>query len=73
MRRLKTVMMMLIADDGPLPPQHQDHALTGEWQDFRECHAGGDFLLIYKVTGQKANEQVIFVRAGSHAELFRKG
>ena len=47
-----------------------DHALQGDWADHRECHIGGDFLLIYRLDGKDANEQIIFVRAGTHAELF---
>ena len=26
----------------PLPPEALDHALKGEWQDFREFHISGD-------------------------------
>ena len=29
-------------------PKWRDHALTGEWSSHRECHMGGDFLLIYR-------------------------
>ncbi|WP_244600692.1 type II toxin-antitoxin system mRNA interferase toxin, RelE/StbE family [Agrobacterium sp. LAD9] len=43
--------------------------MTGEWHDHRECHVGGDFLLIYKLD-EKQN-LLIFTRAGTHAELFR--
>jgi len=56
----------LIANDGPLGPEWCDDALTGDWADHRECHIGGDFLLIYQVDGNQIN----FVRAGTHAELF---
>lgn len=66
LNRLKEAMLLLIANDGPLPPEWLDHALKGEWSDHRECHIGGDFLLIY----QAQNDCVIFVRAGTHAELF---
>jgi mRNA interferase YafQ len=68
MRQLKDVMMLLIANDGPLPPEWRDHALTGKWADHRECHVGGDFLLIYRLTG---DAMIVFVRAGTHAELFK--
>ena len=47
MRRLKEAMLLLIANDGPLPPEYLDHELGGDWRGFRECHIGGDFLLIY--------------------------
>ncbi|WP_307776904.1 type II toxin-antitoxin system YafQ family toxin [Ottowia beijingensis] len=46
-----------------------DHALKGEWSDHRECHIGGDFLLIYRLS--EADSHIVFVRAGTHAELFQ--
>ena len=61
-----TAMMMLIANDAPLGPEWLDHPLKGDWSDHRECHIGGDFLLIYTIEGNLVN----FVRAGTHAELF---
>jgi mRNA interferase YafQ len=70
MRRLKEAMLLLIANDGPLGPEWLDHTLKGEWADHRECHIGGDFLLIYQRQGSGSNEMVVFVRAGTHAELF---
>ena len=70
MRRLKEAMVLLIANDAQLGPEWLDHALQGDWADHRECHIGGDFLLIYRLDGKDANEQIIFVRAGTHAELF---
>ena len=66
MKRLNGAMLLLIANDAALAPEWLDHALKGEWADHRECHIGGDFLLIYQVAGNAIN----FVRAGSHAELF---
>lgn len=67
MRRLKEAMLLLIANDGPLPPECLDHELTGDWKGFRDCHIGGDFLLIYHLREDGA---IIFTRAGTHAELF---
>lgn len=73
MNRLKRAMLLLIANDGPLEPEWLDHALKGDWSGYRECHAGGDFLLIYKVDdGAGRSGEVVFVRAGTHAELFRE-
>jgi mRNA interferase YafQ len=72
MAQLKEAMMLLIAGDGPLGPEWRDHALKGEWSGTRECHIGGDFLLIYtldETVGQSG--MVVFVRAGTHSELFR--
>jgi mRNA interferase YafQ len=70
LQQLKEAMLLLIANDRPLGPEWRDHALTGDWADHRECHVGGDFLLIYRLNGRGADEQIIFVRAGTHAELF---
>lgn len=67
MHRLKEVMMLLIANAGPLGAEWLDHDLAGPWKDHRECHAGGDFLLIYQC---EANS-IIFVRTGTHSELFK--
>lgn len=70
MKRLKEAMLLLIANDESLGHEWLDHALKGEWADYRECHIGGDFLLIYQLQGTGINEVVIFVRTGAHAELF---
>jgi mRNA interferase YafQ len=70
MRRLKEAMQLLVARDAPLGAEWLDHALVGEWADHRECHIGGDFLLIYRLSGAGDAEQIIFVRAGTHADLF---
>ena len=56
------------AGDEPLGPQWLDHPLKGDWADHRECHIGGDFLLIYKTDG----DAIIFVRTGTHSELFEE-
>ncbi len=66
MRQLKQAMLLLIAGDAPLGPEWADHPLKGEWSDHRECHIGGDFLLIYKIEASS----LVFVRVGTHSELF---
>ena len=44
-----------------------DHALNGNWKDFRECHIAPDWLLIYQV---RENELLlVLTRTGTHAEL----
>ena len=64
-KRLKEAML-LIANDAPLGPEWLDHPLKGDWADHRECHIGGDFLLIYQLEANWIN----FVRCGTHSELF---
>lgn len=66
MHRLREVMLLLIENNGPLSTEWKDHPLEGNWADHRECHAKGDLLLIYLLKA----DTVIFVRAGTHSELF---
>nr|VFJ47794.1 MAG: mRNA interferase YafQ [Candidatus Kentron sp. DK] len=63
---LSTVVDFL-ARDVSLPAQFKEHALKGDWAQYRECHLRPDPLLIYR----KSNEGALtLVRLGSHAELF---
>jgi mRNA interferase YafQ len=72
MNRLKQAMLLLIAGDAPLGPEWKDHPLKGEWSGARECHIGGDFLLIYQLDESAGpGGSIVFVRAGTHSELFR--
>lgn len=70
MNRLKEAMTLLIANDGPLPPEWLDHSLAGDWTGHRECHIGGDFLLIYTLDDSGKSGLVVFVRSGTHSDLF---
>ncbi len=57
-----------LANGMKLPPKNHDHALTGNYSGFRECHISPDWLLVYLVT-----EDVLvltLVRTGSHSDLF---
>ncbi|WP_277820348.1 type II toxin-antitoxin system mRNA interferase toxin, RelE/StbE family [Cupriavidus basilensis] len=45
--RCKCLAIPPQADGAPFGPEWLDHALMGGWADHRECHVGGDFLLIY--------------------------
>lgn len=70
MIRIKQAMLLLIANDAPLGTEWKDHALTGDWLGHRECHVGGDFLLAYKLDNTGKHGLVVFVRTGTHADLF---
>ncbi len=70
MNRLKDAMLLLIANDRPLGAEWRDHDLGGNWIGHRECHIGGDFLLTYKLEDSGKKGLIVFVRAGTHAELF---
>ena len=56
----------LLLKEKPLPEKYQDHQLSGNYKDHRECHIESDWLLIY-FQGKKV---LVLVRTGSHADLF---
>lgn len=71
MGKLKQVMMLLVANDEPLGAEWLDHELKGnQWKNCRELHVGGDFLLVYRIESLSKFEVIVFVRAGTHSDLF---
>lgn len=64
---LDTVIRML-ANGDVLPCKYNDHALTGNWNGYRECHIQADWLLIYKVTYDTLI--LTLTRTGTHTDLF---
>lgn len=63
-------VLSLLASGNPLPIQYKDHQLTGNLQDFRECHIEPDWLLMYQVY---ENTLILSATAtGSHSDLFGK-
>ena len=62
-------VMTLIEYETKIPDTHKDHTLNGNWAYHRELHIEPDWLLIYRY---KINDDtVVFVRTGSHSDLFR--
>jgi mRNA interferase YafQ len=55
-----------LASDQPLAEKYRDHALTGQWKSYRDCHLKPDLVLIYR----KAPGLLSLARLGSHAEVF---
>ncbi|MCF6284735.1 MAG: type II toxin-antitoxin system YafQ family toxin [Candidatus Hydrogenedentes bacterium] len=58
----------LLVEGIPLPSQNLDHNLSGNWSGYRECHIEPDWLLIYRIDGEK--NVIEYVRMGSHSDLF---
>ncbi len=57
-----------LASQVPLDKKYKDHALTGNYAAFRECHIEPDWLLIYR---QDLDVLELFLfRTGSHSDLF---
>ncbi len=65
MQKLKVVLERLV-NRQPLERKYLNHRLRGNYSDCWECHIAPDWLLIY----MKTETEIIFVRTGSHAELF---
>jgi len=59
-------LVLLLAEGAPLPPRYRDHALSGDWKHFRDCHIEPNWLLIYKIDGN----DLYLTRTGTHADLF---
>jgi len=64
---LQDVLDTLCAKES-LEPKYRDHALSGSYKGFRECHIQLDWLLIYAID----DDRLILVasRTGTHADLF---
>lgn len=61
-----TPVLQYLASDKALPERNKDHALSGEWRGFRDCHVKPDLVLIYR----KTPGILALARLGSHSELF---
>ena len=59
-----------LANDEPLEPRQHDHALSGNYQNRRECHIEPDWLLIYKLDEVDGTPVLILERTGTHSDLF---
>ncbi len=67
MAKLRSVLLLLI-EQRPLPADHGDHPLRGDWHGFRDLHIEPDWLLLYRIEG----DELQLARTGSHSDLFRE-
>ncbi len=51
-----------------LPEKNKDHALTGNWAGYRECHILPDWLLVYRIEDDVL--VLTLTRTGTHSDLF---
>ena len=66
MEELEIVLQTLL-EERPLEKKHRDHALSGNYIGFRECHIRPDWLLIYTI--DHGNLILTAARTGSHSDL----
>jgi len=58
----------LLSKGVTLPLKNRDHALTGEYDGYRECHITSDWLLVYRI---EEDVLVLYLfRTGTHSDLF---
>lgn len=53
-----------------LPKENRDHALSGNWSGYRECHIQSDWFLIYRI--EEGLLILTLTRTGKHSDLFGK-
>lgn len=58
----------ILAKPMVLPEKNKDHDLKGKYIGKRECHILSDWLLVYKVEGNR----LILYRTGTHSDLFNE-
>ena len=54
----------------PLEMNNKDHALSGNFKGYRECHIQPDWLLIYLI--EEDILTLTLIDTGTHADLFDK-
>lgn len=57
-----------LANQEVLDEKYHDHALSGDYSDFRECHIKPDWLLVYTIDDEEL--ELFLFRTGSHSDLF---
>ncbi|MBQ8825366.1 MAG: type II toxin-antitoxin system YafQ family toxin [Ruminococcus sp.] len=67
------IVINLIADgtkQQQLIYEYNDHALSGNWKGYRECHIAPDWLIIYELL-----DDILVLslsRTGTHSDLFNE-
>lgn len=64
-KKFKKVAIKL-ANMERLEARYKEHKLTGNYKGRLECHLEPDWLLIYKIEG----DRIVFERTGTHSDLF---
>ncbi len=59
--------MIQILQGNYIPAKYRDHALSGNYKGYRECHIRSNWLLVYEST----ETEIILIATGSHDDLFK--
>lgn len=60
----------MLASGKTLSEEYNDHQLTGNLKNYRECHIQPDWLLMYRI--EKDILVLSLQRTGTHSDLFDK-
>lgn len=63
---METVVDILLTGEA-LPEKNKDHALTGNWKGYRECHILPDWLLVYEIVEDRLI--LSLTATGSHSDF----
>ena len=67
LKKLENILISL-RNQEVLDLKYRDHALSGNYLGFRECHIEPDWLLVYAI--DKGKLILTASRTGSHSDLF---
>ena len=67
LEELKIVITKL-ANQEKLEEKYRDHALSGNFSDFRECHIKPDWVLIYTIDDEEL--ELFLFRTGTRSDLY---
>ena len=65
--KLDEVVALLLRQT-PLEMRHRDHPLKGKWNSYRGCHIADDWVLVYKVDGNRL--MLMLSRTGTHVDVY---
>ena len=64
MQLLKDVVALL-EQEKTLPFKNKDRGLSGNWENFRDCHVTPDWILVYRIS----DGWLELAATGSHSDL----
>ena len=63
-----TALVKLLCAGDPLPERYFDHALSGKYKGFCDCHIEPDWIVIYRIEQERL--MLVLSRTGTHNDLF---
>ncbi len=61
-------VLILLRQNGKLPPKYKAHILKGNYKNLWECHIQPDWLLIWDQNDRI--RLITLIRTGTHSDLF---